>query len=139
MEGFAKKIQEAKMAVYKQTGRYMPNWMLVSPGMLPVLTFVPGFSASSSGMANGPFVAGQIDGMKVIVSPMLMEEEGTQVVIDPVAGTTAEATGVCYLGVLGNDGATAVGYYAPYIPIVPTQLIQFADGTTQQGLTTLAF
>ena len=56
--------------------------------------------------------------MKVIVSPILGEK-------------------VCYLGVLGADGKTAVGIYAPYMPIVPTQLLGFADGRMSQGFSTL--
>lgn len=117
-EGFARKIEQAKAIVYKRTGRYMPNWMLVSPDVMPILTFVPGFQAKNSSIANGPYIAGSIAGMKVIVSPALGER-------------------VCYLGVLGADGKTAVGVYAPYMPIVPTQLLGFADGTMSQGFSTL--
>lgn len=117
-EGFARKIEQAKAEVYKKTGRYMPNWMLVSPDMMPIITFVPGFQAASNSIANGPYVAGTLGGMKVIVSPALGEK-------------------VCYLGVLGADGKTAVGVYAPYMPIVPTQLLGFADGMMSQGFSTL--
>jgi len=116
-EGFARKLEQAKAAVYKATGRFMPNWMLVSPDVMPILTFVKGFNASNNTVANGPYVAGTVAGMKVIVSPML--------------------TKACYLGVLGADGKTAVGVYAPYMPIVPTQLLGFADGRMSQGFSTL--
>lgn len=116
-EGFARKLEQAKAAVYKATGRFMPNWMLVSPDVMPILTFVKGFNASNNTVANGPYVAGTVAGMKVIVSPML--------------------TRACYLGVLGADGKTAVGVYAPYMPIVPTQLLGFADGRMSQGFSTL--
>ena len=64
--------------------------MLVSPDIMPILTFVPGFKAANNAIANGPFVAGTVAGMKVIVSPALGDQ-------------------VCYLGVLGADGKTAVG------------------------------
>lgn len=117
-EGFAKKIEEAKMAVYKKTNRFMPTWMLVSPDMMPILTFVPGFKAASAVAANGPYVAGEVAGMKVIVSPILGDKK-------------------CILGVLGADGKTAVGYYMPYMPIVPTQLLGFADGSMEQGFSTV--
>lgn len=53
-EGFAKVMEEAKMEVYKRTGRHIPNWMVVSPEVMPVLTFVPGFKAASNSIANGP-------------------------------------------------------------------------------------
>jgi len=118
LEGFARKIEQAKMAVYKATRRFMPNWMLVSPDMMTILTFVPGFKAASSAIANGPYIAGEIGGMKVIVSPALGDK-------------------VCYLGVLGNDGKTAVGVYAPYMPLVPTQLLGLPDGTMEQGFSTM--
>ena len=116
-EGFARKIEEAKMLVYKKTGRWMPNWMLVGPEVMPILTFVKGFQAANNSIANGPYMAGTVAGMKVFVSPMLDKE--------------------CILGVLGADGKTATGVYAPYMPIVPTQLLGFADGTMAQGFSTL--
>ena len=117
-EGFARKLEQAKAAVYKATGRFMPNWMIVSPDVMPILTFVKGFNASNNTVANGPYVAGTVAGMKVIVSPAIGNK-------------------VCYLGVLGADGKTAVGVYAPYMPIVPTQLLGFADGRMSQGFSTL--
>lgn len=119
-EGFARAIEKAKMGVYTRTNRHIPNWMIVSPAVMPILTFVPGFQHASNSIANGPYVAGTVSGMKVIVHPML-----------------AKAGKVCYLGVLGNDGVTAVGGYFPYMPLVPTQLLGFADGTMQQGFSSL--
>jgi len=117
-EGFARILEQAKAEVYKNTGRFMPNWMIVSPDVMPILTFVKGFVASNATTANGPYVAGTVAGMKVIVTPMIGEK-------------------ACYLGVLGADGKTAVGVYAPYMPIVPTQLLGFADGRMSQGFSTL--
>ena len=54
-EGFARAIERAKMIVYKRNNRFMPNWMLVSPDIMPILTFVPGFKAANNAIANGPF------------------------------------------------------------------------------------
>ena len=131
-EGFAKKLEEAKMKVYRATGRFMPTWMLVNPEMMPILTFVPGFQGNNANVANGPYVAGSINGMKVIVSPALEPELMAMTKID--AGVRK---GVCYLGVLGSDGKTATGVYAPYMPIVPTQLLGFADGSMTQGFSSM--
>ena len=117
-EGFARKLEQAKMLVYKATNKFLPNWMIVSPDMMPILSFVKGFQEANNAIANGPYVAGTVSGMKVIVSPIL---EGK----------------VCYLGVLGNDGKTAVGVFAPYIPIIPSQLLQFADFRMSQGFATM--
>lgn len=116
-EGFARKIEQAKAIVYKKTGRFMPNWMLVGPEVMPILTFVKDFQASSNTIANGPYMAGTVAGMKVFVSPLLGKE--------------------CILGLLGGDGKTATGVFAPYMPLVPTQLLGFADGTMSQGFSTL--
>ena len=116
-ESFARVIGQAKARIYKRTNRFMPTWMLVGPDVMPILTFVPGFSASNASVANGAYVAGTLDGMKVICSPMLGKE--------------------CILGVLGADGKTATGVYAPYMPIIPTQLLGFADGTMSQGFSTV--
>ena len=116
-EGFARVLEQAKAVVYKRTGRWMPNWMLVGPEVMPILSFVKGFQPASNAVVNGPYVAGTVAGLKVIVSPMLGKE--------------------CFLGVLGADGKTATGVYAPYMPIVPTQLLGFADGTMAQGFSTL--
>ena len=117
-EGFSRKLAQAKMIVYKATNKFLPNWMLVSPDMIPILNFVKGFQPANNAIANGPYVAGNVDGMKVIVSPILDKK-------------------VCYLGVLGNDGKTAVGVFAPYMPIVPSQLLQFADMRNSQGFATM--
>ena len=117
-EGFARAIEKAKAIIYKKTQRFAPNWMLVSPDVMTVLPFVKGFVPAANAVANGPYIAGSVAGMKVIVSPALGDK-------------------VCYLGVLAGDGKTAVGVYAPYMPLVPTQLLGFADGMMSQGFSTL--
>lgn len=136
-EGFAKILEEAKMAIYKTTGRYMPNFMLVSPEVLPVLNFVPGFKAANYSVANGPFLAGTISNMKVFVSPAL---NGTMPTITEQESATykdKDVKGLCILGLVAGDGKVATGVYAPYMPIVPTQLLQFADGANSQGFATM--
>lgn len=136
-EGFAKILEEAKMAIYKTTNRYMPNFMIISPDVLPVLNFVPGFKAANYSVANGPFLAGTISNMKVFVSPALngyMPTITTEESAD-YAGKTVK--GLCVLGLVAGDGKVATGVYAPYMPLVPTQLLQFADGANSQGFATM--
>ena len=41
------------------------------------------------------------------------------------------------IGVNGNDLQTSAAVYAPYMPIVPTQLLGLPDGTMTQGFATL--
>lgn len=116
-EGLARAIEQAKAKIYKKTQRFMPNWMLIGPEALAALTFVKGFTASSVTAVAGPYQAGTYGGMKVFVSPLLDKE--------------------MILGVNGVDGKTSVGIYAPYLPIVPTQLLGFADGTMSQGFSAM--
>lgn len=92
--------------------------MVVASDVMPVLSFVPGFQAANINEVNGPYMAGNINGIKVFVSPML-------------------TSGEFYLGV--NQGAlqASAGVYAPYMPVVPTQLIEMADGANSQGFCTM--
>lgn len=96
----------------------MPSYMLIAPDVLSVLHFIPGFKAASLANVAGPFMAGTLDGMKVFVSPALAEGE-------------------CFLGINGNDMSTSAAVYAPYMPIIPTQLVGYADGGMSQGFSTM--
>ena len=117
-EGFSEVLEIAKQKVYDATRRFVPNYMLIASNILPVLTFINGFSAASTSNINGPYFAGTLNGIKVFVTPNI--EPGKFVV-----------------GVNGSDMMSSAAVYAPYMPIVPTQLLQFADGTTSQGFSTL--
>lgn len=115
---FAAKIEEYKMSIYKKTNKFVPNFMVVASDVMPVLSFVPGFQAASINEVNGPYFAGSLNGIKVFVSPML-------------------DAGAFFLGV--NQGAlqAAAGVYAPYMPCVPTQLLEMPDGANMQGWATM--
>lgn len=92
--------------------------MIINAGILPILSFLRGFKAAPAGKINGPYLAGNLDGLKVFVSP-------------------AMAKGRFVVGVNGEDMMSSVAVYAPYMPIVPTQLLQYADGGNSQGWSTL--
>lgn len=115
---FAAKLEEYKMEVYKKTKKFTPNFMVCAPDVMPVIQFVPGFQAAAIGEVNGPYFAGTLNGIKVFVTPNI-------------------DAGEFFLGV--NQGAmqAAAGVYAPYMPVVPTQLLGFADGGMSQGWSTL--
>jgi hypothetical protein len=66
---------------------------------------------------NGPYKVGELDGMSVYVSPMM----------EP---------GEFFLGLNGNDMMSSAGVYAPYMAIVPTQLLGTPDGGMAQGFST---
>lgn len=116
--GFAEILEIGRQKIYDATKRFSPNWMLIASNVLPVLTFMPGFQAAPAGQINGPYFAGTVNGLKVFVTPNI-------------------APGKFVLGCLGNDMMSAAAVYAPYMPIVPTQLLQYADGLTAQGFSTL--
>ena len=43
--------------------------MLIASDVLPVLTFINGFTAAPSGQINGPYFAGTLNSLKVFVTP----------------------------------------------------------------------
>ena len=115
---FAAKLEEYKMALYTRTKKFVPNFMIVASDCMPVIQFVPGFQAASVSDINGPYFAGTLAGLKVFVTPNI-------------------EAGEFVLGV--NQGAmqASAGIYAPYLPVVPTQLLGFADGGMSQGWSTM--
>lgn len=117
-EGFSETIERARQVIYDRTKRFAPNYMLIASNILPILTFMKGFSAASVGSINGPYFAGTLNGLKVFVTPN----------IEP---------GKFVIGVNGNDLMSSAAVYAPYMAVVPTQLLQFADGGNSQGWATM--
>lgn len=115
---FAEVIEIAKAIIYRRTQKFSPNYMLIAPEIMPIITFMPGWNAANAGVVNGPYFAGTLNGLKVYVSPMMNNGEFV-------------------LGVNGNDLQTSAAVYAPYMPIVPTQLLGYADGGMSQGFSTL--
>ena len=117
-EGFTEILEIARQKIYDRTKKFAPNYMLCASNLLPVLTMIKGFHAAPAGAINGPYLAGTINGLKVFVTPNI--KAGTFVV-----------------GVNGSDLMSSAAVYAPYMAIVPTQLLQYADGGTSQGWSTL--
>lgn len=117
-EGFTEILGIATQKIYDRTKRFAPNYMLVASNVLPILRFIKGFSAAPTGSINGPYFAGTLDHFKVFVTPN----------IEP---------GKFVIGVNGDDMMSSAAVYAPYMAIVPTQLLQYADGGTSQGWSTL--
>lgn len=116
--GFAEIIEIAKQLVYDATQRFVPNYMVIASNILPVLSFIPQFKAASVSNINGPYFAGTFGPLKVFVSP-------------------AMNAGEYIIGVNGDDYMSSAAVYAPYLAVVPTQLLQFADGGTTQGWSTM--
>lgn len=117
-EGFAEVIEEASQIIYDRTKKHAANYMICASNVKPILSLMRGWKAASTGKINGPYFAGSINGIKVYISPAL--EAGRFV-----------------LGFNGDDLMTSAAVYAPYMAIVPTQLLGFADGGMSQGFSTL--
>lgn len=117
--GFLEVIEIAKQKLYDVTRKFVPNYMLVASNIMPVISMIPSFKPADYGTSvNGPYFAGTLGNMKVYVTPNI--EAGKMV-----------------FGVNGSDLMSSAGVYAPYMPIVPTQLLEFADGGASQGFATM--
>jgi hypothetical protein len=115
--GFLEVIEQAKAIIYNRTKKFHPNYMVIAADVLPVLRFVNGFTAVKNAKMNGPYKVGELDGLNVYVSPIL-------------------GNGEFFLGLNGSDMMSSAGVYAPYMAIVPTQLLGTPDGGLAQGFST---
>lgn len=117
-EMFTEVIARAKAIIYQRTQKFAPNYMVVAADVLTVMPYLKGWVAAPAAVVNGPYFAGTVDSVKVFVSP-------------------AMGKGEFFFGVNGADLQTSAAVYAPYMAIVPTQLLGFADGTMSQGFSTM--
>ena len=115
--GFLEIIELAKAEIYNRTKKFHPNYMVIASDVLPVLRFINGFTAVKNAKMNGPYKVGELDGLNVYVSPLM-------------------GKGEFFLGLNGNDMMSSAGVYAPYMAIVPTQLLGTPDGGLAQGFST---
>ena len=115
--GFLEIVEMAKAIIYNRTKKFHPNYMVIASDVLPVLRFINGFTAVKNVKMNGPYKVGELDGMNVYVSPLM-------------------GAGEFFLGLNGNDMMSSAGVYAPYMAIVPTQLLGTPDGGMAQGFST---
>ena len=104
-------VEIGRQLIYDRTKRFSPNYMVCASNLIPVLSFINGWTPAPAGQVNGPYFAGTLGALKVYVSP-------------------AMAAGRYIIGVNGDDMMSSVAVYAPYMAIVPTQLLQYADGGT---------
>lgn len=117
-EGFSEVVDIASADIYAKTGRYAATFMLCARDVVTVLTFIKGFKAADTRKINGPYLAGTLNGIKVFVTPNI-------------------EAGKFILGCNGDDMMSAPAVYAPYMAVVPTQLLGMADGGMSQGLSTV--
>lgn len=115
--GFLEIIDIASTIIYNRTKKFDPTYMVVARDVLNVISFVNGFTAIKASKKNGPYKAGSISGIDVYVSPDL-------------------SSGEFFFGLNGSDMMSSAGVYAPYMAIVPTQLLGTPDGGLAQGFST---
>lgn len=118
LEGFVFYLNLLKTYIYEVTQRFFPSYMLCGTDVWNVLKFVKGWKGTNPKSVNGPFVAGDLDELKVIVSPNVGKRDFV-------------------LGVNDGDFDTSAAVYAPYMAIVPTALLETPDGANTQGFSTL--
>lgn len=56
--GFSEVIENGRKIIYDRTRRFSPNYMLVSSSLIPVMSFINGWTPSAVGTINGPYQAG---------------------------------------------------------------------------------
>ena len=117
-DGFAEIVEIAKQKIYDATQKFAPNYMLIASNILPVLMLCKAFKAAPAGQINGPYMAGTLGSLKVFVTPRFQP-------------------GRYVIGCNGGDMMSSAAVYAPYMAIVPTQLLGYADGGMSQGWSTL--
>ena len=116
--GFAEIIELGSKHIYDATQKHAANYMIASSDLKPILVMIDGWKAASASKINGPYFAGELNGVKVYISPMLKNGEYV-------------------LGFNGDDMITSAAVFAPYMAIVPTQLLGYSDGAMSQGFSTL--
>ena len=115
---FSEIVEIGRQKIYDKTKRFAPNYLLIASDVYPILTFIQGFKAAPAPKMNGPYFAGTLNSLRVFVTPSI-------------------APGSFVLGVNGDDMMSSAAVYAPYMAIIPTQLLGYSDGGQSQGFSTL--
>lgn len=109
------KIAKAGTIMYKATQKFRPNYLVVAPEFIEILTMVDGFKANE--VKPGPYFLGTVAGLKTYVSPQLEN--------------------VAYVGFNSNDLAASAAVFAPFMVCTPTMLLEMPDNSAMQGFATL--
>ena len=57
-ESFTEVVANLKVALYGRTQKFMPNFMLADPSILPILSMVTAWKPASTSAVVGPYMAG---------------------------------------------------------------------------------
>lgn len=115
---FAEVLATGAKHIYDRTQKYEANYLLASSSVKPVLSLMESWKPVTGAKVNGPYYAGEILGLKVYISPRMKDGEFV-------------------LGYNGDDMITSAAVFAPYMAIIPTQLLGYSDGSMSQGFSTL--
>lgn len=116
-------LNAAAAAITKVTNIYAGNRCFIGSALVPVVMGTPGFKAADTEGKLGTQLIGSIGNMKIYYKPDM--DSYTYVVFSKGQGTELS------VGVLG--------IYLAALPasIIPTQLLEFADGMNSQGFYSL--
>ena len=115
-------LNAAAAAITKVTNIYAGNRCFIGSALVPVVMGTPGFKAADTEGKLGTQLIGSIGNMKIYYKPDM--DSYTYVVFSKGQGTELS------VGVLGI-------YLAVPASIIPTQLLEFADGMNSQGFYSL--
>lgn len=115
---FVDRIDLADQKIYDITRKFQCTYMVAGSGIKQVLRFCPEWKPATTANVVGPYFAGTLGHIKVFITPSY----------DPYE---------FIFGVNGSDLMTSAAVYAPYLAVVPTQLLQTPDGATAQGFSTV--
>lgn len=117
-ESFAETIMSLSKTVRDRTKRYGINYIVGATDLVLILGLMKNWKDSGQSTKAGPYLAGTINGIKVYIHPEM-------------------AQGTFFGGYNGDDLMTSAAVYGPYMPIVPTAMLQGPDGASTQGFSTL--
>lgn len=117
-DSFWAKLVEGDAAIFGATQRFSPNFICCGINVLAVMQVMRNFSGDGAGNGVGPHFAGTLGGKyKVYVVPAM----GANDFVMGYKGTNFLETGYVY---------------APYMPVLSTDLLTLANMTGQQGYAT---
>ena len=117
-DSFFAKLTEGANAIFGATQRYNPNFICCGINVASVLQVMRNFDAAGAGNGVGPHLIGTLGGAyKVYVVPAM----------DP---------NTFVMGFKGNNFLETGYVYAPYMPILSTDILTLANMQGQQGYAT---
>lgn len=120
---FGSVLNAAQAAITKVTKIYAGNRCFIGSALVPVVMAVPGWKSANTEGKIGTQLIGSIGNLKIYFKPDMAD-------YDYVVFAKGQGTDLC-VGILGM--------YIAALPanIIPTQLLEFADGLNSQGFYSL--